>query len=198
VTHRAESHGRTRPERQFQSTQNHSPESHLTEHRLGDLDPWPCFQSRCMRLPSVAGAALRALADRRRLTAGVGLEGAQAPRRRRSRRGGRLSSGVMFPQFPGNAVRLARRGELGGEEDSARAGGRWPGWHARVCRGGPDPWCSPPRLGGGGHRHGFTSLKKRAGVKWLMCPSLRGSRLLLGMPGGGPGSRWSALLDERP
>ena len=46
--------------------------------------------------------------------------------------------------------------------------------------------------------HGFTSLKERAGVKWLMCPFFGVSGPGLGMPGGGPGSRWSALPDVRP
>ncbi len=53
--------------------------------RVGVLDPWPCFQSLCVRFPCVADAALRALANRRRLTARVGLgrsraAGRQAPR----------------------------------------------------------------------------------------------------------------------
>src|SRR5258708_38591915 len=40
------------------------------KHVFGVLDPRPCFQSLCVRFPCVAGAAVRAFADRRRLTAG--------------------------------------------------------------------------------------------------------------------------------
>src|SRR5262249_3690778 len=49
-----------------------------------------------------------------------------------------------------------------------------------------------------GYADGFTSLKERAGVNRLMCPFFGVSGPGLGMPGGGPGSRWSARLDERP
>ena len=76
--------GRARIERSHQS-------------QVGVLDPWPCFQSLCVRFPCVAGAALRALADRRRLTARVGLGRSRAPC---ARRGGRLSFEVMFPAVP--------------------------------------------------------------------------------------------------
>ena len=43
------------------------------------------------------------------------------------------------PRFRMTAARLARRGKPGGEEigfATIRVDGRWPGWHARGCRGG--------------------------------------------------------------
>jgi hypothetical protein len=85
---------------------------------IGLLGSGSCFQSLCMRFPSVAGADLRALAGRRRLTARVGLG--------RSRAAGRRGSPVRrghVPRVPGERCtpppRVANRV---GEEDSAGAG----------------------------------------------------------------------------
>jgi hypothetical protein len=79
---------------------------------FGVLDPWsPCFQSLCVRFPCVADGDLRALADRRRRTARVGL--------RRSRAAGRPGAAVACPsrscspRFRTPAARLAKRGKPG-------------------------------------------------------------------------------------
>ena len=119
--------GRARIERSHQS-------------QVGDLDPWPCFQSLCVRLPCVACAAQRALADRRRLNGEGGpwaITGRRAPGAAAA-----CPSRSCSRRFRITAARFAKRGKKGGEEGSAgsvrhdKSRWQWPGRHARGCRGG--------------------------------------------------------------
>jgi hypothetical protein len=98
------------------------------------------LQSLCVRFPCVADAAVRALADRRRLTARVGLGDhgpAAAPGAVVTCPRGHVPGGSGRPLHasPGVANRVARRAARG-RFARIRVDGRWPGWHARGCRGG--------------------------------------------------------------
>ncbi len=108
-------------------------------------------------VPLRGHAALRALADRRRLTARVGLgrsraAGRQAPRSPVLRGHVPRGSGLPLHASPSVANRVARRAARGSvRHDKSR-------WAvARLARarmpGRLGPWCSPSWPGGGGYRH---------------------------------------------
>jgi hypothetical protein len=91
-------------------------------------------------VPLRGDAALRPLADRRRLTAGVGLGDHGPPG---TGRRGRLSLEGMFPTVPDarctprQAWRTGwRGGQRTGPFATIRIDERWPCWHARGCCGG--------------------------------------------------------------
>jgi hypothetical protein len=108
-------------------------------------------------VPLHGRAAVRALADRRRLTARVDFgrsraAGRQAPRSPVLR--GHVPAVPDDRCTPRQAWRTGwRGGQRMGRFAAIRVDGRWPGWHARGCRGGRGPWCSPSRPGGGEYRH---------------------------------------------
>jgi hypothetical protein len=107
-----------------------------------------------VRFPCVTDAAPRALAGRRRLTAGVGLGLLRAV----GRAGGPPVE-VMFPAVPHD--RCVRRGK---PEWRGGRGGALPGWRAWMPRRA-GPWCSPSCPVVAKYRHG----RRRQAVRGTAC-----------------------------